>query len=176
MKIHKGFHVPGKSGLWEGADTSKPMNQFITTIQPGIWWAQKATFTTVIWYEKPPIPLLDNDESNDCFAKKQIPADSRIQLLLNWNTVNIFLFLKGMCLKFKLEPFFFKEKRKLRISGVLQSLQERCSSCLIIERVVLHLESACGSDRKSVGGAHCEEKSFCFNKTVSNKILPPVTL
>lgn len=103
---------------------------------------------------KPPIPLLDNDESNDCFAKKQIPADSRIQLLLNWNTVNIFLFLKGMCLKFKLEPFFFKEKRKLRIPGVLQSLQERCSSCPIIERVVLHIESVCGSDRASVEGMY----------------------
>lgn len=79
-------------------------------------------------------------------------ADSGIQLLLNWNTVNIFLFLKGMCLKFKLEPFFFKEKKKLRIPGVLQSLQERCSSCPNIERVVLHLESVCSSDRVSVGG------------------------
>lgn len=27
MKIQKGFHVPAKSGLREGADTSKPMSQ-----------------------------------------------------------------------------------------------------------------------------------------------------
>lgn len=39
-------------------------------------------------------------------------ADSGIQLLLNWNTVNIFLFLKGMCLKFKLEPLFFQREEK----------------------------------------------------------------
>lgn len=75
--------------------------------------------------------------------------------------------------------FFFKEKKKLRIPGVLQSLQERCSSCPNIERVVLHLESVCSSDRVSVGGrgeGQSEEKSFCFNKTVTNKVSPPATL
>lgn len=48
--------------------------------------------------------LLDNDESNDWFAKKtpiRHPADLRIQLLLNWSNANILLSLIAMCLQFK---------------------------------------------------------------------------
>lgn len=38
--------------------------------------------------------------------------------------------------------------------------------------VMLHLESVCGSDR----GHSLKKRASCFNKTVSNKILPLATL